>query len=158
MSAIIDRRPPERRHWSRRKSVQAHAGSVFRFYIGGNAIVSWYVAMTDPRSLLHLIASTPEGMVLAWAVMLVGAWALADAVINDVLPCRFRWPLALAQRHFILVGMAFGYIAQLYIAVSTGRPASLLVYYVWHTSVIMVVAFIDATQRSKDQACKITAS
>ncbi|NGZ86403.1 hypothetical protein [Duganella aceris] len=158
MSRAAARPLAERRTHHRRKSIQAHAGSVFRFYIGGNAIVSWYVAMTDPRSLLHLIASTPEGMVLAWAVMLIGAWALADAIINDVLPCRFRWPLALAQRHFILVGMAFGYVAQLYIAVSTARPASLLVYYVWHTSVIMAVAFIDATQRSKDQACKITAS
>jgi hypothetical protein len=25
------------------------AGSVFRVYMGGNAIVTWYIAMSDPR-------------------------------------------------------------------------------------------------------------
>ena len=37
------------------------AGSVFRMYVGGNAIVTWYVAMTDPRSLMQLVASTRDG-------------------------------------------------------------------------------------------------
>ena len=158
MTRALSQALAERRTRQRRKSIAAHAGSVFRFYVGGNAIVSWYVAMTDPRALMHLVASTVNGAVLVWAVMLIGAWALVDAIINDVLPCRYRWPLALRQRHFILASMSFCYIAQLYIAVYTSRPASLLVYYTWNAAAIMVVAFIDATQRSKDQACKITAS
>lgn len=142
----------------RRSRIFAHAGSAFRFYVGGNAIVSWYVAMTDPRALLHLVAATPEGSALVWSVMLIGAWALVDALINDVLPSRFSWPLAQRQRHFILAGMAFCYMAQLYIAFYTSRPAALLLYYTWNAGAIMVVAFVDATQRAKDQECKITAS
>ncbi len=158
MARILSSEIPERRTHQRRNSLQAYAGSIFRFYIGGNAIVSWYVALTDPRALLHLVASTPEGQVLVWAVMLIGAWALVDALINDVLPVRYHWPLALRQRHFILAGMAFCYMAQLYIAYYTSRPASLLVYYTWNAVAIMVVAFIDATQRAKDHECKITAA
>jgi hypothetical protein len=158
MNRALSRQAADRRTHDRRKSLSAHAGSVFRFYIGGNAIVSWYVAITDPRALMHLVAATPEGAVLIWAVMLIGAWALVDALINDVLPCRYRWPLALAQRHFILAGMAFCYMAQLYVAFYTSRPASLLVYYTWNAVAIMFVAFLDATQRAKDQACKISAA
>jgi len=152
--AIGERRAPDRRH----SQVAARAGSAFRLYVGGNAIVSWYVAMTDPRALMHLVASTSDGAVLVWAVMLIGAWALVDAIINDVLPAKYSWRLAFAQRHFVLAGMAFCYMAQLYIAYYSSRPASLLVYYTWNAVAIMVVAFIDAHQRAKDQACKITAA
>ncbi len=142
----------------RRGRIFAHAGSAFRFYVGGNAIVSWYVATTDPRALMHLVAETPEGSVLVWAVMLIGVWALVDALINDVLPPRFHWPIALRQRHFILAGMAFCYMAQLYVAYYTSRPVSLLLYYTWNAIAIMAVAFVDANQRAKDQACKTTAA
>ena len=159
MSTAADTHGPDRRAPERRRSlIVARAGSAFRLYVGGNAIVSWYVAMTDPRALMHLAASSADGAVLVWAVMLIGAWALLDAFINDVLPARFHWRLALAQRHFVLAGMAFCYMAQLYIAYYTSRPASLLVYYIWNAAAIMVVAFIDAHQRAKDQACKITAA
>jgi hypothetical protein len=158
MSRVLSHPPAERRTHDRRKALTAHAGSVFRFYIGGNAIASWYVAMTEPSALMHQVATMPEGAVLIWAVMLIGAWALVDALINDVLPCRYHWPLALRQRHFILAGMAFCYMAQLYIAFFTARPASLLVYYTWNAVAIMFVAFLDATQRAKDHACKTTAA
>lgn len=148
----------ERRAPDRRRRAAAHVGSAFRFYVGGNAVVSWYVAMTDPRALMHLVASTVDGAVLVWAVMPIGVWALFDAIINDVLPERFHWRVALRQRHYILVALAFCYMAQLYIAFYTTRPASLLIYYTWNAAAIMFVAFIDAHQRAKDIACKTTAA
>ena len=61
------------------------AGSVFRIYIGGNAIVSWYMAFYEPRSIMRLIASTSEGAALMWLLLLVGSAALLDAAINDFL-------------------------------------------------------------------------
>lgn len=131
------------------------AGSVFRVYMGGNAIVTWFVGMTDPRSLMHLVASSTEGAVLIWLLMLVGMSVLLDAVINDFLPQRFHWRIALRQRHFFLAAMAFCYVAQLYIAVANFRSTGLLLYYLWNASMIMLVAFIDAHQRSKDATCVI---
>lgn len=132
------------------------AGSVFRMYVGGNAIVTWYVAMTDPRSLMYLVASTRDGAILIWALMAVGAIAVLDAVINDFLPDRFHWRVALRQRHYILVAMAFCYIAQLYVEFNSLRSGGLLAYYLWNALTIMLVAFIDAHQRSQDaQQCAI---
>ena len=75
-----------------------HAGSIFRVYMGGNAIVTWYVAMTDARSLIHHVAATGEGAALIWMLMLVGAAAVIDAVVNDLLPPRFHWRVALRLR------------------------------------------------------------
>jgi hypothetical protein len=129
------------------------AGSIFRTYMGGNAIVTWYIGMTDPRSLMHLVASTGEGAVVLWLLMLFGAAALLDAVINDFLPERFHWRIALRQRHFILAAMAFCYVAHLYVAVFSLRSTGLLLHYLWSALTIMAVAFIDAHQRSKDAQC-----
>lgn len=131
------------------------AGSACRIYMGGNAIVTWYIAMTDPRSLMHVVASTGEGGALVWLLMLLGACAVVDAVINDVAPKRYHWRVALRQRHFILTAMAFCYMAQLYVAFYSFRSTGLLLYYLWNAGVIMLAAFLDAHQRSRD-SCAIT--
>ena len=131
------------------------AGSVFRIYIGGNAIVSWYMAFFEPRSIMHLVASTVEGAALMWLLLAVGTAALLDAAINDFLPTRFHWRVALRQRHFILGLMAFCYAAQLYVAYLYLRSSGLLIQFLWNVASIMTVAFFDAHQRSKDASCVI---
>lgn len=129
------------------------AGAIFRMYMGGNAVVSWYMALYEPRSLMHLVASSIEGTVLIWMAMLVGLAALLDALINDFLPHRCNWRVALRQRHFILTAMAFCYVAQLYVAFLYLRSSGLLIHYLWNVATIMAVAFFDAHQRSKDASC-----
>ncbi len=131
------------------------AGSVFRMYVGGNALVSAYMALFEARSLMHWVASTVEGAVLITLLAIVGAAALLDAVINDFMPVRFNWHIAVRQRHFILAVMAFCYMAQLYVAFLYLRSYGLLIQYLWNVFAIMAVAFFDAHQRSKDASCVI---
>lgn len=130
------------------------SGSAFRIYMGGNAIVSWYIAMTDARALMHVVASSEEGAALVWLLMVLGACAMVDAIVNDLAPARFHWRVALRQRHFILTAMAFCYVAQLYVAFYSFRSTGLLLYYLWNASMIMLAAFLDAHQRSRD-SCAI---
>lgn len=131
------------------------AGSIFRVYVGGNAIVSGYLALVEPRSLMYLVAETPQGLALIFVLAIVGAAALVDALINDFLPARFNWRVAVRQRHFILAAMAFCYLAQLYVAFLNLRSSGLLIQYLWNVVAIMAVAFFDAHQRSKDASCVI---
>ncbi len=133
------------------------AGSVFRVYMGGISIVTWYIATTDARSLMYMVASSDQGAALVWLLMAVGVAALLDAVINDFLPDRFHWRVAIRQRHFILTAMAFCYVAQLYVAFYNLRSTGLLLYYLWNAAAIMFVAFIDAHQRLKDATTCATA-
>lgn len=123
--------------------------------MGGNGIVSCYIAMTDARSLMHLVAARVEGAALIWLLAIVGLAAVIDGVINDLLPARYHWRIALRQRHFILALMAFCYVAQLYVAFFNLRSTGLLMYYLWNAIIIMAVAFFDAHQRSKDASCVI---
>lgn len=138
---------------SRREIYAQRSGSVFRIYMGGNACVSWYIAMTDPRSLLSSVAATWDGAALIWMLAALGACAVVDAVVNDLLPERWHWRVALRQRHFILVGMAFCFLTQIYISFAQGRSTGLVLYYLWNASMIMLAAFLDAHQRLKDAKC-----
>ena len=124
--------------------------------MGGSAIITWYMAMFEPRSMARLVASTFEGALLFWMLLAIGCAALLDALINDFLPERYRWQVAVRQRHFILAAMAFCYIAMLYVAFIYLRSSSLLIQFLWNVATIMAVAFFDAHQRSKDASCVIT--
>jgi hypothetical protein len=126
--------------------------------MGGNAIVSWFIAGSDPRSLASLTAASTDGAILVWVLALIGVALLLDAGVNDFLPARFRWRTAVRQRHFILMAMAFCYCAQLYVGLSNYTSIALLVYYLWNVCAIMLVTFVDANQRSRDATCVITYS
>lgn len=137
----------------RRPDGGERAGSIFRVYMGGNALVSGYMSLCEPRSLVYLVASTTGGSLLIAFLALAGAAAIFDAVINDFMPARFHWRTALRLRHWILAVLAFGYGAQLHVAFfDLGSPA-LLVQYIWNVFVIMALAYFDAHQRSKDASC-----
>ena len=136
-----------------RRASAPKSGSAFRMYMGGNAIVSWFIASSDASSLVRRAMLTTEGAMLVWTMMIIGVCAIVDAVINDLLPARFHWRVALRQRHLILIGMAFCYLAQLYVAFCNDRTTGLIVYYFWNAAIIVFAAYHDAHQRYKDALC-----
>lgn len=129
-------------------------GYMFRIYMGGLAIVSWYMSIWVSDSLAYSVASTCDGMVMTWAQAALGAAAIIDAIVNDLMPPQWHWRPALRQRHFIMVGMAFGFLTQIFSAVWQGRPSGLEAYYCLNALMIMIAAFPDAYQRLKDAKCQ----
>lgn len=134
------------------------AGSIFRLYMGGLAIVCWYIATTEPLSMISLAASNNAGTILIWLMLLIGVALIVDVVVNDLLPTNFRWRLAVRHRHMLLSALAFCYVAQLYVAFSSVCSTGLLLYYLLNAGTIMFIAFVDAHQRSKDATCVVTCS
>lgn len=139
----------------RREIYLKRSGSVFRIYIGGAAIVSWFIAMFDPTALMYSVAASADGAYAIWALMLLGGCLLVDAILNDILPERWHWRVAMNQRHYLMVGMAGCYLAQIYTAIELGRHISLTYNYLWNAGMIMFAAFLDAHQRLKDAQCQI---
>jgi hypothetical protein len=140
----------------RREIYLKRSGSLFRIFMGGAAVISWIIAMTDENALMYSVASTADGASAIWALMILGACLMADAIFNDILPDRWHWRVALRQRHYILMLMAFCYLAQIYTAFELGRHISLAYDYLWRASIIMLAAFYDAHQRLKDAKCQIS--
>ena len=137
-------------------SISVAAGSIFRLYMGGNAILAWVTAIHLPHSALAHSAHSSASEVLVWLLMLTGVAAVVDAIVNDFMPNRFHWRAAVTQRHFILSSMAFCYMAQLYVAFYSLGNTGLVLYYLWNASTIVFTSFVDANQRAKDAACATT--
>lgn len=130
-------------------------GSAIRAYMGGNAFIAWFNATNEPYSLMGQTATIPAGLMFLWLLMISGMALLVDVIINDILPERFHWRVAVHQRHLILSSMAFCYVAQLYVAFYSLRSTGLLIYYLWNAGTLMYIALVDAHQRSKDATCQV---
>lgn len=138
-----------------RNVVMCWTNSMFRLFLCGLALISGSIGLTDPRSLAFLAAGTNHGYQLTLALMAFAAVGMVDVLINDMLPDSMRWSRVLAWRHFGYCGMAFCYVAQLFITQETVRSPGLTAYYLWNVGAIMFVAFWDANLRAKDAACKL---
>lgn len=130
-----------------------YALTLLRMYMAGNAVVTWYNAISEPSSLIARTTATPDGKMLVWLLGIVGALMAIDVIINDVMPRRFIWNRALKNRHFLFSALAFCYVAQLFVGVMAHQGVALLIYYIWNASVIMVASFLDAKKRSRDAGC-----
>ena len=132
-----------------------YALSVLRLYMGGNAVVTWHNAVSEPQSLIAITTQGTDARALVWLLGLVGAMMVIDVIINDVMPKRFTWSRALKNRHYLFSALAFCYVSQLFVGVMSHQGVALLIYYIWNASVIIVASFLDAKKRSRDAGCEM---
>lgn len=127
--------------------------SLFRVFACGLAMLAWFLGVFDERSLFAIVASTDDGHKLLWLMLIFGSIGLIDAVVNDWshwLRHRFGFDHTRAYRHFGLCGLAFCYIAQIFVSLLHVKSPGLTAYFIWNAVLIVAFAFIDAHQRSKD--------
>jgi len=132
-----------------------HALSLLRFYIGGNAIVAWYNAVNDSRSLIAQTTNNSDATVFIWLMPVFGLCVVIDVLINDVMPKRFTWQRALSHRHLLLIGLGVCYFAQPFVSSMLHNESPLRLYYAWNTSIICLASFLDAKKRSREAQCGI---
>lgn len=135
-----------------------HFPALCRLYAGGDAVVSWYNSVADPRSHLFEVAHTDDGATLLWIMAIAGVAIVLDVLINDWTPDSIRighkrfhlaWKSAFKRRHLLFVILAFCYAAQPYVAAKAGHGVSLLVFFYWNTFQNLAIAILDAKQRSR---------
>lgn len=140
------------------RRIQDHFSPFVRFLMGGQAVVNWYGSITNPDTPLYYVALTDDGNVLVWVMGLLGAVLLLDLFVNDWSPeflrlgewrLRLTWPSTWRHRHYILVGIAFCYAAQPYIAERAGQSVALMIVCYWYGLMNMAAAFLDAGERSR---------
>jgi len=130
------------------------ASSILRLFVCGNAVLTWFIAIFEMRSMSALMARTSEGYMLAWALLACGIVGILDVIINDFgLLKMLRFESARTYRHFGFAGLAFCYVSQLFLAVLQLNSPSVAIYCVFNAGMIVTFSLIDANQRSKDAAC-----
>lgn len=141
-----------------RQRLNDHFPALCRLYAGGDAMVSWYNAMSDPGAKLATIAHTSDGGVLLHIMALLGLLVVLDVIINDWSPdfiqighkqFQVYWKRAFEYRHLLFAGMAFCYAAQPFVAEMRGYGVSLLVFFYWNSFQNLAIAFFDAKLRAR---------
>jgi hypothetical protein len=114
--------------------------------------------MNDPHSHLFRVAMTSDGATLLWVMGMFGVAIVLDVFINDWTPERIKigsvtfrlaWRRAFQHRHFLFIALAFCYAAQPYVAERGGYGVSLLIFFYWNSLQNIVIAFLDAKQRTR---------
>lgn len=130
-----------------------YALTVLRMYMGGNAVVAWYSAMSEPSSMIAKTTRTFDGTLLIWVLGIVGAAMVIDVIINDIMPRKYQWKKALKYRHYLFAALAASYVAQLFAADMASHSSGLGVSWAWHAGMTMIASFVDAKKRSRDAGC-----
>jgi hypothetical protein len=116
------------------------------------AVVLWITAEIEPRSMTAQFAVSGAGGFMCALTGLLGLIGMVDVLINDFLPDRYQWRTARKNRHFVLVAIAFCYIASLYVSLETVKSTALSLFYTWNAISLLSLAFVDAYTRNKESA------
>ncbi len=105
----------------------------------------------EPRSLVAQFSTNADsGPLLCLLLGILGAIGVVDVLINDVFPERFKWKVIKKHRHFVLIALAFCYVASLYVSIFNIRSAALSLFYGWNALSLLSLAFVDAFQRNRN--------
>ncbi|APW38455.1 hypothetical protein RD110_15640 [Rhodoferax koreense] len=124
-----------------------------RLYVALSTLTGVYTMWTEPSALTHRLIekSGQQGWMLAAGLAAVAMVAIADVIVNDLMPERFRLVTAKNKRHLVYCFLALGILCMTYVFVSGDggwyRP---LVLPFWIDALFAVgVAFFDSFQRHR---------
>lgn len=124
--------------------------SSYRIFIYGFGLCLGYLGLTDSHSLMYQASQQRDGTLLIWAIIGVSLLGLIDVLVNR--SHSQRVPCLKHHRHFILAGLAFCFLAMLYVGYSNIRSDGVLIFYLWPGVCTMGVALLDARKR-KGEIC-----
>lgn len=123
-----------------------------RLYIALHVGVIALVACFGDGTLMHkvVLASGPEGFWCILALAAVSAVAVADVVINDLLPARYALTAVKRHRHYVYIALAIGLTSLAFVIAKQVGLSTL------HSSVALGVggaawiAFLDLYARHRE--------
>lgn len=130
------------------------ASAVFRLFVCGLAVLTWFLGMTEPRSMISQVAQFPDGQVVLWLMLVCGLIGLFDVWANDMKRGPIRMESTRTYRHFGFSALAFCYAALVLVAHLKLQSIGLSAYYLWNALLVVTFALIDAHQRSKELSCR----
>lgn len=129
------------------------ASALFRTYVCGLAVMTWFIAFNEGRSLTALIARSGEGVCVLWLMLACGLLGILDVILNDLALCWLRFEYARTHRHFGFSALAFCFAWQAFIAALNIKSAWMAAFSLWNALSVVAFSLIDAHQRSKDSVC-----
>lgn len=123
--------------------------ALFRTYIAGSALVTAVICGCEPEGLPYKIiaASGHAGWVALGGLACVAIWALADVLVNDVMPDDFCLRGAMRKRHLTYLALALGLTSLAYVFASSEGWSVISLRPIFDAAFAAGVAFQDLFQR-----------
>lgn len=126
---------------------------ITRLYVALSVLLSLVVSWLETEALTHQLLndSGRQGWWIVAALAMVCLTAVADVIVNDLLPTRFSLPTAKRHRHLIYIALSIGVFCMSYVfIVGDGGWFRPLVLPFWlHGVIAAAVAFLDLFQRHR---------
>lgn len=122
-----------------------------RLLVAVNALVACALLLLAPDSSLAkaIRATGVFGDIALVALIFVGALALVDTVINDLLPARYVLECALRYRHTVYLLISLWCLSMIFVIVKTQGTTETLAYYGLVAMAAFTVAVMDIRDRVK---------
>lgn len=125
------------------------SGVALRLYVALIALFSAFVGFVEPRSLMYIIAANGglAGEILLWAFAVIGALAVVDVIVNDVLPDTYVLKPGLRWRHIIYMSISIAYALELFIGYRYTEVWATFPIFTVHAVFAAIAAFVDVLHR-----------
>ena len=121
-----------------------------RVFISLNVAFACLLAFTHVQDAIHTIMERAGtlGYVALTALLSLSALALADVLVNDLLPDRFILRIGLKYRHTIYMLMSLGCLSIAFVLVKTPEPSLALLHYSLVAFGALVLAVLDVRDKT----------
>lgn len=121
-----------------------------RVFVSLNVAFACLLAFGQVQDVIRVILNRAGGPgYFAMGVLFgLSALALADAIINDVLPDRFILRIGLKYRHTIYMLMSLGCLSIAFVLVKTPKPSLALLHYGLVAFGALVLAVLDVRDKT----------
>lgn len=120
-----------------------------RLYVAMSVLYITLLSVYDTGTMAYRLVGNSGGTVPMLVLAGVALMALADVVINDLLPRRFRFAFACHYRHLIYMAMALGLVSTGFIVAKEHGLATLHARLSIDAAVATAVAFFDLFARHR---------
>lgn len=123
-----------------------------RLYLAASVLVNIVVTWLEPAALTaRAVAATgPVGWICVWTLGGVALVGLADVLVNDIAPARWRLPTAHRWRHLVYMALALGEVSITYVITANLGFTPLLFVYLTDAAAAVAIAYLDVFARHRE--------
>ncbi len=136
--------------------VFTHQGVLIQVYFASLVFGTAAVALSEPHSITRevVLAAGPNGWWLLYFMMACAGWLVLDWLLCIEWGCRGKFCYLSRWRGWAGIGMAFGWVAQAFVAFHEMHAPGFVTLYTINALCICIAAVIDARRRPEKYAAK----
>jgi hypothetical protein len=118
-----------------------------RLFIAATVLATCVLAYINPDAVPR---SGSAGVVWIALLFALGLFAVADVIINDIMPKRYVLHMGRELRHWVYISIAIGFAGLAFAAVRDRSYAPLFLHYLVNAAAAVAVSILDLFARHRE--------